>query len=97
MLRIRPIEDRDIAACLAIYNYYIEHTTITFEEEPLSLAAFSERVRRICAGYPYLVAEEDGAVVAAGSVVVKDVPPYTVVGGNPAKVIKKRFEELSAQ
>lgn len=39
----------------------------------------------------------DGAVVAAGSVVVKDVPPYTVVGGNPAKVIKKRFEGLSAQ
>lgn len=63
MLRIRPIEDRDIAACLAIYNYYIEHTTITFEEEPLSLAAFSERVRRICAGHPYLVAEEDGVVI----------------------------------
>lgn len=30
----------------------------------------------------------DGAVVAAGSVVTKDVPPYSVVGGNPAKVIK---------
>lgn len=33
----------------------------------------------------------DGAVVAAGSVVVKDVPPYAIVGGNPAKVIKYRF------
>jgi acetyltransferase-like isoleucine patch superfamily enzyme len=32
-----------------------------------------------------------GAVVAAGSVVVKDVPPYAIVGGNPAKVIKYRF------
>lgn len=63
MLQIRPIEDRDIAACLAIYNYYIEHTTITFEEEPLSMAAFSARVRRIRGGYPYLVAEEDGTVV----------------------------------
>ena len=31
-----------------------------------------------------------GAVVAAGSVVVKDVEPWTVVGGNPAKFIKKR-------
>lgn len=32
----------------------------------------------------------EGAVIAAGSVVVKDVPPYSIVGGNPAKVIKYR-------
>ena len=30
-----------------------------------------------------------GSVVATGSVVVKDVPPFTIVGGNPAKVIKE--------
>ena len=35
----------------------------------------------------------DGAVVAANSVVVKDVPEYTIVGGNPAKIIKKRFSD----
>lgn len=34
-----------------------------------------------------------GAVVAAGSVVTKDVPPYAVVGGIPAKIIKYRFTE----
>jgi acetyltransferase-like isoleucine patch superfamily enzyme len=32
----------------------------------------------------------DGAVVAAGSIVTKDVPPYTVVAGLPAEVTKKR-------
>ena len=34
-----------------------------------------------------------GSVVATNSVVTKDVPPFTVVGGNPAKVIKKRFSQ----
>ena len=35
----------------------------------------------------------EGAVVATGAVVTKNVPPYAVVGGVPAKVIKYRFPE----
>lgn len=35
----------------------------------------------------------NGAVIAANSVVVKDVPPYAIVGGNPARIIKMRFPD----
>jgi virginiamycin A acetyltransferase len=35
----------------------------------------------------------DGAIVAARSVVTRDVPPYAVVGGNPAGVVKQRFPD----
>lgn len=35
----------------------------------------------------------EGAVVAAGSIVTKNVPAYSIVGGNPAKVIGSRFED----
>lgn len=37
----------------------------------------------------------DGAIIGSRSVVVKDVEPYTIVGGNPAKPLKKRFDEAT--
>ena len=43
----------------------------------------------ICSG----VTVGQGAVIAAGSIVTKDVEPYSIVGGNPAKFIKWRFDE----
>ncbi|KZN64698.1 Vat [Pseudoalteromonas luteoviolacea CPMOR-1] len=35
----------------------------------------------------------NGAIIASKSVVTHDIPPYSIVGGNPAKVIKMRFEQ----
>ena len=35
----------------------------------------------------------DGAIIAANSLVAKDIPPYHIAGGNPCKIIKKRFDD----
>ncbi len=56
---IRKLEDSDIEACLNIYNYYIENTCYTLEEERLSLSDFTSRVKRIQAHYPFLVYVDD--------------------------------------
>ena len=39
----------------------------------------------------------DGAIIGSRSVVTKDVPPYTIVAGTPAKVVRKRFDDETIQ
>lgn len=39
----------------------------------------------------------DGAIIAANSHVVKDVPPYAIYGGNPARLIRMRFDERQVE
>ena len=85
-----------------------EHTTKSISTYPFKVKVFGESKSAgskgdivvkddvwiginaiICSG----VTIGQGAVVAAGAVVTKDVEPYSIVGGNPAKVIKYRFDE----
>lgn len=60
---IRPCNSNDAAAICAIYNYYIEHTVITFEEIPLTIAQMQERINVYTQLYPWLVCEDAGEVV----------------------------------
>lgn len=63
-------------------NKYVEHQEITIGND-----VFIGRNVTILDGAHV----GDGAVIAAGAVVVKDVPPYSIVGGVPAREIRKRF------
>lgn len=60
---IRSGRPEDAAAICAIYNHYVLHTTITFEESEVAVDAMAERMREITARYPWLVAEDNGRIV----------------------------------
>ena len=59
---IRMLRDEDIPACLALYNWYIENSTATFETDTLLMDDFVQRVKRITTKYPWIILEEDGEV-----------------------------------
>ena len=62
-MTIRFVKDSDTADLLAIYRPYVENTAITFEYTVPTEEEFRERIRKISAFYPYLVAEEDGLIL----------------------------------
>ena len=64
-MKLRFADEHDASACLAIYAQYID-TSITFETALPSEAEFAGRIRSYGAVYPWLVAEEDGKILAAG-------------------------------
>ncbi|HEU4808253.1 MAG TPA: GNAT family N-acetyltransferase [Homoserinimonas sp.] len=56
---LRDVRDEDLPRVLAIYNHYVATSTVTFDEEPLSLAAFRAKVDHIQErGFPFIVAED---------------------------------------
>ncbi|MDR2121363.1 MAG: GNAT family N-acetyltransferase [Tannerella sp.] len=59
---IRKVKKEDAEEIAAIYNYYVVHTAITFETEPVSEEEMRERIVRISAKYPYFVYEKDGFI-----------------------------------
>jgi len=58
---VRPAAASDAADIAAIYNHYVQHTVVTFEEEPLAPAEMARRIQAVAAAsLPWFVAEEDG-------------------------------------
>ncbi len=62
-MQIRPFAPGDEHAIAALYNHYILHTTVTFEEAPLSPEAMRERIDAYRVHHPWLVAEDEGQIV----------------------------------
>ena len=60
---VRPVTLKDAAAVAAIYNHYVLHTIVTFEEEAISTAEMKARIKEITAVLPFFVAVEKGSVV----------------------------------
>lgn len=64
MAQIRLATPHDAAAVAAIYAPYVEGTPVSFEEKAPSAEEMKRRIETILTAYPFLVAEEDGVVVA---------------------------------
>lgn len=62
-MNIRPVEPGDYSAITSIYNYYIEHTVISFEETLLTPADIEQRVVACTETYPWLVWADGDKVV----------------------------------
>ena len=60
--RLRPVCPGDAPGIAEIYNYYVEHTAVTFEEEPLSTEMMADRIREVIVRYPWFVWEEGGEI-----------------------------------
>jgi phosphinothricin acetyltransferase len=60
---IRNATIHDAAQLVDLYNYYIRHTLITFEEIELTAEQYAERIQKIAADYPFLVYEENGVIL----------------------------------
>jgi maltose O-acetyltransferase len=90
----------------SLVNVSPEALLLTTEHDPES-PAFEGRDRQVVVGDRVWIASRaivlpgttigEGTVVAAGAVVRGDVPPWSIVAGNPARVVKRRSSEAQAE
>ncbi|MBN2336895.1 MAG: N-acetyltransferase [Acidobacteria bacterium] len=76
-VRIRPVVAEDAAAVAGIYNHFVRHTIVTFEEEEVTVKEMARRVERVAARYPWFVGEAEGEVIGyAYADIFKDRSAY---------------------
>lgn len=59
---IRSVKPADIEQVTAIYNHYVKHTIITFEEEEVNVREMEHRMEAIIARYPYIILEDEEGI-----------------------------------
>lgn len=60
---LREVLPDDTGDICAIYNYYVENTCVTFDEEPLSLEQMQAKIEQVTAGYPWIVYVDSGRLL----------------------------------
>ncbi|MCU6432570.1 N-acetyltransferase family protein [Undibacterium sp. Jales W-56] len=60
---LRMVDLADAEAICRIYNYYVVNTTISFEEEEVSVTEMTRRISEVSNDYPWLVLERDGMLI----------------------------------
>jgi len=60
---IRIVEKDDTQQICDIYNYYVENSTITFEEDPVSISEMKSRIGEVTASLPWLVYEKEQQII----------------------------------
>lgn len=82
---VRKLEEKDINKCLDIYNFYIENTCYTLEEEELTYIQFKDRCENIFKKYPFIVIEDDN----------KEIVGYAYLNTFNSRSAYKRTADLS--
>lgn len=91
----------------ASLHHFLYRSASYWDEEQDDAGWFAKRAARVATighdtwiGHGAMIKPEvtvgNGAIVASGAIVTKDVAPYTIVGGNTAKLIRRRFPEAIA-
>jgi len=60
---LRKVRTDDVSRICDIYNHYVMHTPVTFEEIPVTAAEMQSRILKVTETLPWLVSEEDGKLI----------------------------------